>query len=157
MLKFITKLFQNKTVSKLNRKEVIDTTLGKIFLEYKDAFEDFYFWEVELYSINKDKTKTSITIDGDFNTPSFICVDKLKLFLKDINSFLDLIQHELNTKHKEKNIFIKNFNLEDISVYTNENSTIEESDLELEFYSESSKDMLSVEFSKNKLHLLEFY
>ena len=144
-------------VSKSNRKEVIDNTLGKIFLEYKDSFEEFYFWQVELNSINKDKTETSITLDGDFSKPSSKCVDKLKVFLNDINTFLDKIQQELNAKHSEKNIDIKLYNLEDISVYQNDNSDIEESDLELEFYSESSKELISVEFSNNKIILLEFY
>ena len=157
MMIFFSKLFKNKTVFKSNRKEVVDNTLGKIFLEYKDEFEEFYFWEVELNSINKDKTETSITLDGDFSNPSSKCIDRLKLFLNDINSFMTKIQQELNDKHPEKNIDIKRYNLEDISVYHNENSDIEESDLELEFYSESSKDIISVEFSKNKLILLEFY
>lgn len=154
MWRFLKKLF-GLEFSKTLKKTIIDSKLGKLVCEYEST-DEFYTWNTEFQQQDKTDKVISISIDGDLNGPFFNVLQKTYQILESLSDLSNKVQTEIDLKFSDKKINIyEDFNLEDISVYKDEESN--SLNYDLEYYSGDCEIMISVEFINDKIDIIEFY
>lgn len=150
ILDFLRNLFKNN--SDKETKTFFDSKLGELTCEFNRKRDQFFFWNAILKTINKDKTETSITIEGSANTPYSNLLDIAYRTISGLDTITANVQNELNQKFPGKNIDLsKGYVVDDISFYTDD-----EVDYEIEFYSDN-QEMVSVSFKNDVITELDLY
>lgn len=155
MIEVLKLLFGSLFSKKSLEKTLIDSKLGKLICTYKK--EDIYFtWDTEYMFNNNNSEPISISIDGDNNGPFSNTLQKTYQIIDSISELQSKIQTKIDLQFPEKKIDLKrDFNLEDIYVYMEEESNSVE--YEFEFYTNDSEIMISVEFINDEIEVIEFY
>ena len=134
-------------------KTCVDSRLGKLTCEFDRKKDEFFFWNAEINTINKDKSPTDITIDGDMTSPYSTALEIAHKVIDSISNITYDVQQELNAKFSEENIDLsKGYTLDDITVYMDN-----EVEYELEYFSDGKEVMVSVSFKDNKITELDLY
>lgn len=145
--------FSKPTEEKLG-KTIFDSKLGKLVCNYKPS-DDYFSWETELKQPNA-KEPISIWIDGDLNGPYSNALQKAYEIVDSISDITYKVQQEIDNRFPEKKVNLSDdYNLEDISVFVDEET--KSIDFELEYYTEDSKIMISVEFIADTIESIDFY
>lgn len=153
MLKII-KLLQSLLSRKSSRKIIMDSRLGKLVCEYKSN-EKYFTWDAELEH-GRGKEPISISIDGDLNGPYSNALHKAHEVVNMIPDLTYKIQKEIDSRFPEKKVDLsKDYNLEDIFVYVDEETKTV--DFELEYCTEDAEVMISVEFVNDQINGIDFY
>lgn len=151
VLDFIKSLFGGKT-NQNETKVFYDSRLGKLTCEFDRKSEEFFFWNAILTNINNDKSETTITIEGDVNSPNSGLLDSAYKIIDNLSSITADVQNGLNGKYPEKSIDLsKGYVLDDISFYADD-----EVEYEMEFTSDD-QEMVSVSFKNNSITELDLY
>lgn len=153
LLRFV-KLFQSLLTKKSSNKTIMDSRLGKLVCEYKPN-DDYFTWDAELEQ-GKGKEPISISIDGNLNGPYSEVLQKAHEIVNRIPDLTYKVQKEIDNRFPDKNVNLsKEYNLEDIFVYRDEETkTI---DYELEYCTDDSEIMISVEFVNDQVNGIDFY
>ena len=136
-------------------KTLVDSKWGKLICTYKQ--EDIYFtWDTEYKFHNNNGEPISINIDGDNIGPFSSTLQKTYQIMDSIAELQSKIQTKIDLQFPEKKIDLKrDFNLEDIYIYLEEETNSVE--YEFEFHSNDSEIMISVEFINDEIEAVEFY
>ena len=149
----LLKLIFGGLSKKKSTKSIIDSKLGKLTTEYSEK-DNYYSWDFEL-KIKKGK-KVAFSLDGNLNGPFNDVLQKAYQMVDFVEDLFSEVQMELDTKFAEKKINLANdYTLEDVFIYKDEETG--SVDFELEFYTEGSEIMISVEFVNDKIKMIEFY
>ena len=152
MLNLLKSIFGGFSKKK-STKFIIDSKLGKLTNEYSEK-DNYYSWDFELK--RKKGEKIAFSLDGNLNAPFNDVLQKAYIIVDTVDNLFEKVQAELNIKFAEKKINLTNdFALEDIFIYKDEETG--SVDFDLEFYSEGSEIMISVEFVNDKIEIIEFY
>jgi hypothetical protein len=151
----LLRLFKDFLIDSFRKKETkhfFDSKLGRLTCEFNRKHDEFFFWNTEVNNINKNKSKTSISIDGDTNSPFLNSLAIAHKIIETISDITAEVQKEIDNKFSEKKIKLAtNYILDDISIYSGS-----EVDYELEYYSDKD-EMISVGFKNNSITELDFY
>lgn len=152
MLNLLKSIFGGFSKKK-STKSIIDSKLGKLTNEYSEK-DNYYSWDFELK--RKKGEKIAFSLDGNLNAPFNDVLQKAYIIVDTVDNLFEKVKAELNIKFAEKKINLANdFALEDIFIYKDEETG--SVDFDLEFYSEGSEIMISVEFVNDKIEIIEFY
>ena len=150
---FFKKMFSTSSEKELT-KSLVDAKLGKLECTYKLS-DTFFSWDGELTQ-TKGKEPICISIDGDLNGPFSDALHKVYQIIDSVLQINFDIQKALDTRFPEKKINLsRDFYLEDISIFKDEETGV--LDYELEYFSDKSDFMISVEFVNDTINGIDFY
>jgi hypothetical protein len=148
------KLLFRAATTKTETNTFHDDRLGKLTCEFNAKEPDYFFWETETKTLNKNKEETTISIDGTRTSPDMRCLERVYWAIDAIEMITDVSQQEVSKAFPKKGFDLRrDFVVDDISTFIPEDD--DESDVEIEFYSDDF-GMLTVEFKDGKFLAIDY-
>ncbi|WP_291129697.1 hypothetical protein [Flavobacterium sp. UBA7682] len=153
MLQFLKSLFAGEPLKQV--KIIMDSKLGKLTCDYKSS-DEYFSWDGKVKSKTKGVKSIALSIDGDLNGPYPVALQKAYQIVDTIPDLNYKVQQEIDLKFPEKQINLsRDFRLDDISIYFDEETN--DADFDFEYYTEDNSIMVSVEFVNGAIETIDFY